>query len=220
MPGVLTPKVDTWAFAKQSWLTSINPRVLAFDYSISLADGEFSCRDLLQQGDVLVEALHSARSGAPTRPLLGVSHSLGGLVLKQALCIANEQPHHYGSDLSSLAGLVFFGTPHKAPPKADTLASLLTILAGASGSRKRIAIPEDRLATERTMLAQLATRFEGINISAPILTVSETKKTKVSDGLLKSKTLLVLPPPPFHGGELLMLYTAIEQASLRGRGVS
>lgn len=65
-------------------------------------------------GDFLV-ALESERREDPTRPLLFVVHSLGGIAIKEMLRKSNRC--HKGQDhlrdvFFSTVGVIFFGTPH------------------------------------------------------------------------------------------------------------
>jgi hypothetical protein len=48
-----------------------------------------------------------------SRPLIFVCHSLGGLVLKQALIQASARSENYKAILDSTRGVVFMGTPHR-----------------------------------------------------------------------------------------------------------
>jgi hypothetical protein len=198
IPGVATARPDDWVFCSSQWLSRVlrgnlkRARVLAFDYSISLNESELSSQDFLVQGDMLLNALVNLRSlQSDTRPLFGICHSLGGLILKQGLCIAHEQPYRYGSILSSVAGIIFLGTPHRGGTDGDILTRWLTILASTANIKKPMNLPEHRVALETAMLTQLADRFEDINIQAPVLSVAESKKTKVHKGILKNKNLLV-----------------------------
>ncbi|KAI8951757.1 tetratricopeptide repeat domain-containing protein [Xylaria longipes] len=194
--GISTPSPDSWVFASSDWLSSVLPqnlrkaRILVFDYTISLTDSDFTCQDFLLQGDVLLSALSRSRSQCENRPLFSVCHSVGGLVLKQALCIAREQPYQHGSILNSVAGIIFMGTPHSASTDGESLSRLLTLLAKTNGI-KRINVPEERIAYEQVMLGRLATRFESIDLRPSVLTIWETEKTRVSEGLLKSRMVLL-----------------------------
>lgn len=47
------------------------------------------------------------------RPIVIVCHSLGGIVVKQALCVANKQFPRYGSIVNAIAGVIFLSTPHR-----------------------------------------------------------------------------------------------------------
>ncbi|KAK4251422.1 hypothetical protein C7999DRAFT_37745 [Corynascus novoguineensis] len=203
IPGVATAKPDDWVFSSPEWLSRVLPenlkhaRVLAFDYSISSNESDLSNQQFLVQGDVLLSALANSRSHlqGDAWPLFAICHSLGGIVLKQALCIANEQPYRYGSILSSVAGIIFLGTPHRGVTGPDTLARWQTILASTANIKKPINLPEHRAAMETAMLTQLADRFEDVNLQAPVLSVTESKKTKVYMGILKYKSLLLTDIP-------------------------
>lgn len=72
---------------------------------------------------MLLEELAIQRRGADTRPLILLGHSLGGLLIKQALFLAYcrrsvredgtpGMEEGWKSILTSLSGLVFFATPH------------------------------------------------------------------------------------------------------------
>src|SRR5437762_3238946 len=62
---------------------------------------------------------------ADTRPILFVCHSLGGIILKQALCIANEQLHRYELLVNLVSGIIFLSTPH---PTLNNRYNGLTVL--------------------------------------------------------------------------------------------
>ncbi|KAH6880373.1 hypothetical protein B0T10DRAFT_392290, partial [Thelonectria olida] len=48
-----------------------------------------------------------------TRPIIFICHSLGGIIFKKALVIANEQLPFYSHLLSKVHSVVFMGTPHR-----------------------------------------------------------------------------------------------------------
>ena len=64
--------------------------------------------------DFLV-ALEAERRASPSRPIVFIAHSLGGIVVKEMLRQASgfqlRHPHLY-SVFNSTTGVVFFGTPH------------------------------------------------------------------------------------------------------------
>jgi hypothetical protein len=76
----------------------------------------------------LLVALESERRTEPSRPLLFVVHSLGGIVVKEMLrrskgCRMGET--HLRSIFDSTTGIIFFGTPHAG---ADPRGFLLRIV--------------------------------------------------------------------------------------------
>ena len=65
-------------------------------------------------------------SGSETdRPLIFVAHSLGGIIVKEAIrqskCLKDNQPNrHLYKIFLSTVGIVFFGTPHRGAEPLDT----------------------------------------------------------------------------------------------------
>ncbi|KAK3681681.1 hypothetical protein B0T22DRAFT_348844, partial [Podospora appendiculata] len=77
-------------------------------------------------GDFLV-VLEACRRSEPSRPLLFVAHSLGGIVVKEMLRRAkncqSRQPHLH-QICGATVGIMFFGTPHGG---ADPRGLLLSV---------------------------------------------------------------------------------------------
>ncbi|KAK0652759.1 hypothetical protein B0T16DRAFT_347215, partial [Cercophora newfieldiana] len=99
-------------------ITIPNGRILTYGYDTNLRHA-FS-RPLNQAtvydiaGDFLV-ALGAERRANPTRPILFIAHSLGGIVVKEMLRQASgfQLRHpHLCSVFNSTIGIMFFGTPH------------------------------------------------------------------------------------------------------------
>lgn len=195
VPGIGTSSAETWPFTSSAWLRETLPhefcraRVLAFEYS-SLLDDSFSWEELLMQGYQLLQELANARSTLDSgednvRPILCVCHSLGGVILKQALCIASEQLHHYEFLVNAVAVIVFLSTPHSALDKENTFGHFMNVLKAAT--RKSIKIPNTRIERESSILQGLTNRFEGIFFRTPVLSVYETIDTKISDRIFRSR---------------------------------
>jgi alpha-beta hydrolase superfamily lysophospholipase len=78
------------------------------------------------------------KSPGKERRLIFICHSLGGLVLKQALITASLQPDQYGMILKSTYGAVFMGTPHQGSRSASLarhLSRLVNITTFGTGVR-------------------------------------------------------------------------------------
>ncbi|OCK74802.1 hypothetical protein K432DRAFT_397795, partial [Lepidopterella palustris CBS 459.81] len=95
-----------------------NARVLTYGYdpiirhSIDYARNKSTFYDITW--DFLVE-LEAARRVQSSRPLLFISHSLGGIVIKEALLRSHscqKFQKHLHSIYEFTAGMIFFGTPH------------------------------------------------------------------------------------------------------------
>ena len=115
--GSTTHATDTWKNKKSGnlWLkdqiplTQPKARVLLYSYDSSPVFGEF--HRFTHEADVFLERLHLRRDEDPKRPLLLVGHSLGGILIKQALVNAWSNPR-YKDIQEATYGLIFFGTPH------------------------------------------------------------------------------------------------------------
>jgi hypothetical protein len=59
----------------------------------------------------LLEAIRIKRDGVESRPILFLGHSMGGLLIKQALVNAQNNPR-YTPIKDATKGLAFFATPH------------------------------------------------------------------------------------------------------------
>lgn len=86
----------------------------------------------------LLSALSHCRVGKEHRPLIFIAHSLGGIVCKQALIMAKEDPK-FMDLLQSTIGVLFFGTPHRGargtPDLGIFLGDILQTLFNVSGTR-------------------------------------------------------------------------------------
>ncbi|MCJ1377534.1 hypothetical protein MMC17_000629 [Xylographa soralifera] len=63
-----------------------------------------------------------------SRPIVFICHSMGGLVCKQSLVIANNKRNTYQWVLDSTKAIFFFGTPHHGSDIADTVLSASPLL--------------------------------------------------------------------------------------------
>lgn len=111
---------DTWRKPKGAdgnlWLrdelpkTISNARIFLYSYDSSPAFGSSKERFVHQANDLL-ERIHIKRAECSDRPILLLGHSLGGILIKQALVNAHSNAR-YRPIKEATSGLVFFGTPH------------------------------------------------------------------------------------------------------------
>lgn len=129
--------------------------------------------------------------------MLLVCHSLGGIILKQAFCIANEQLHRYEYFVNQVAGIIFISTPHRASSQAGMLETTLLMLKATTQAMTKPALrlSAQKLEEEESILFDLAVRFEAIHLRAPILSIHETKETKLPEGRFRHKYAVVSPHP-------------------------
>ncbi|EFY94038.2 hypothetical protein MAA_10501 [Metarhizium robertsii ARSEF 23] len=134
-----------------------NARVMTFGYN---ADAAFSnsTSDIIDHAKSLLSSLVDEREEKDEmlRPIVFVGHSLGGIVIKQALFQARIE-QRYSSISKSTIGIIFLGTPHRGSEKA-AYGKLLATLAATVMNR-----PPPRLLnalqTNSSELMRLTTDF-------------------------------------------------------------
>ncbi|CAM1501755.1 Fc.00g037390.m01.CDS01 [Cosmosporella sp. VM-42] len=109
---------DTWTKKSTNgdklWLRDDLPgslpeaRIMLYEYNSQVFSKEH--QTFLDAGDELLSPLRAKRRDDVRRPLILVGHSLGGLLIKQAL--VNAHNSHFSDIKKSVKGLVFFATPH------------------------------------------------------------------------------------------------------------
>jgi len=86
-------------------------------------------------GDFLV-SLEANRRQDPSRHVLFIAHSLGGIVVKETLRRSNQAPHiGLRKVCESTVGIVFFGTPHSGADPRNILHRVAEKLFKAVGIR-------------------------------------------------------------------------------------
>lgn len=124
--GLSGHPLKTWTDKKDHlWLRDSLPshiprsRVLTYGYDSALKWSK-SRMTLIDFAEDLLYRLKHERTALmeQKRPLIFVCHSLGGVVVKQALVMASLDDI-YGSIASSTSGIAFFGTPHRGSRTAD-----------------------------------------------------------------------------------------------------
>ncbi|KAL2063622.1 hypothetical protein VTL71DRAFT_5427 [Oculimacula yallundae] len=114
--------LNTWMDGETIWFRDLLPdlvpeaslRVLSYGYSSEFVSS--GSRDQMLDFVLgLLSALVTLRRSTSTDKLriYFICHSLGGILFKKCLLMANERKNFYGSILSSTCGIAFFGTPHR-----------------------------------------------------------------------------------------------------------
>lgn len=110
---------DTWTHTNKTlWLRDFlpadipNARIMTFGYD---AGALRAPKDrALPMAEALLLAIRNKRPGtAKKRPLFLIGHSLGGIVIKEALVFAQARQNLHSDTLKSVRHLMFFGTPHQ-----------------------------------------------------------------------------------------------------------
>ncbi|KAI0102805.1 TPR-like protein [Nemania sp. FL0031] len=110
-------------------------RIFLYEYNATAVYGKD--RDtFIGKANELLEAIRVERDGAESRPIIFLCHSMGGLLVKQALINAHNNPRHTPTKLAT-SGLAFFATPHNGGnPKLVGLGGLAAKIAIAAGFQK------------------------------------------------------------------------------------
>ncbi|OAL46969.1 hypothetical protein IQ07DRAFT_516802, partial [Pyrenochaeta sp. DS3sAY3a] len=107
----------TWETGDRLWLRDFLPkdlrtaRIFTFGYNSGTAftDSKSRIRDF---ASLLLEKLAQLQRRTKDPKIIFVCHSLGGIILKQALIMANERGR-YSAVGKSATGVIFLGTPHR-----------------------------------------------------------------------------------------------------------
>ncbi|KAG9250043.1 tetratricopeptide repeat domain-containing protein [Emericellopsis atlantica] len=195
VPGTRTIPPEDWPFANPEWLATLpgsgaGARVLAYNYASPFEGTKPSWESILMLGYDLLQHLRDAQpqpaQGLTTnRPTMIICHSLGGIIVKQALCVANKQFPRYGSILNAIAGVIFLSTPHRYGDKTANLTRFRDVMEATTG--RSLKIPSASIEQEGSILLDLADRFEEIRLRAPILSVYELKDSKNTSTPLRPK---------------------------------
>ncbi|KAI9824247.1 MAG: hypothetical protein M1832_002054 [Thelocarpon impressellum] len=134
--GLRGDRLDTWAKNRIVWPRDLLPskiphvRIMTWGYDANVmtffpGDGPSSQSSIFQHAKGLLEDLQDERveQDEKARPIIFVAHSLGGLVVKDALCMANNehfrQHNRRGAAIgASTVGIIFAGTPHRGSNRA------------------------------------------------------------------------------------------------------
>jgi triacylglycerol esterase/lipase EstA (alpha/beta hydrolase family) len=136
---------DTWRTPPGSqgrlWLRDDLPqyvseaRIFLYEYNSTAVFG--NDRDtFIGKANELLEAIRIERDDIEPRPILLLGHSMGGLLIKQALINAHNNPK-YTPIKDATKGLAFFATPHAGGDKTlVSLGGVVTKIATAVGFQK------------------------------------------------------------------------------------
>lgn len=113
--------IGTWTSGEKNWLQHFLPseipgiRVSSFSYNSELAFGGSGSRFRSIAQNLLDDLLRLWKGDQHQndRKIVFICHSLGGLIFKQALLLANESGTHTSTFIDSITGVLFLGTPNK-----------------------------------------------------------------------------------------------------------
>ncbi|KAI3322074.1 ankyrin repeat-containing domain protein [Xylariaceae sp. AK1471] len=111
-------------------------RIMVFGYLVDTHSGSSNALGIYQHADSLLLHLRNNRfPNLTTRPMVFIGHSLGGLVIKQALI--NSSRSHLDSSCLQATKLIFFlGTPHRGSQILEATLARLAFKIGKVANRE------------------------------------------------------------------------------------
>ncbi|KAG8522402.1 Protein SERAC1 [Galemys pyrenaicus] len=106
----------------KTWLARDCPalRIISVEYDTSLSDWRARCpmerKSIAYRSDELLGKLRAA--GVGDRPVIWVSHSMGGLLVKKMLLEASKKPE-MNAVINNTRGIVFYSVPHHGSRLAE-----------------------------------------------------------------------------------------------------
>ena len=91
---------------------------------------------ILDLGQNLLVSLEAQRRPQPSRPIIFVAHSLGGILVKEALRRSEGHREHqreFYSVYNSTIALIFFGTPHRGAEPQGLVRNVAETMIRAAG---------------------------------------------------------------------------------------
>lgn len=173
--GLRGHRIRTWTKDGYFWPKDFVPsylpsaRVITYGYDASIARffGSSSSNNINKHAKSLVSDLSNLRKDDKNRPIIFIAHSLGGLVVKDALKKSRDaagESADFRSIFESTRGIVFLGTPHRGS-RAATLGTLVARMVRVFNRDANVSllcsIEEDSEILERISDDFLTTRAAG-----------------------------------------------------------
>ncbi|KFA71332.1 hypothetical protein S40288_09108 [Stachybotrys chartarum IBT 40288] len=172
-------------------------RVLLYHYDSRWLGSDAKQQTLYNVASLLLASLAEHRKNEdlnePTRPIVFLAHSMGGLVVAKALTLAAAKPEEvaYTRILDCFAGGIFFGTPFKGSTETARALLLASFLQQVNGG----AIPSQMLHTldpERDSLNELRRDFVQLAFKEPKANITCVYEQEATN-YLQEKVAQLLP---------------------------
>ncbi|KAF2180982.1 hypothetical protein K469DRAFT_591005, partial [Zopfia rhizophila CBS 207.26] len=129
---------NTWTDKESgtNWLRDLlpsripNARILAYQYNANVAFGTSSA-GVEEQAKNMLHCLWAERKTNSSRPIIFIAHSMGGILVKEALATACRGDGTYAMISTITYGIVFFAVPHGGSKHA-TWGRIAAYIAGIS----------------------------------------------------------------------------------------
>ncbi|KAI0218452.1 Protein SERAC1 [Lamellibrachia satsuma] len=171
----------------KDWLAEDVPgtRIVSVEYETQISGWTITCpvsneqRTLHTRSKELLTKLRQA--GVGERPVIWVGHSMGGLLIKQMLLMAREDPESE-SIVENSRGIVFYSVPNKGTPLANTKRAIKYIISPT--------VEVEELKQGSKPLLALHRQFQQLvqETAMPVLSFGEGSQVKLP---LHYKTIMV-----------------------------
>ena len=197
IPEFDIPSVLTWREGSDCWLSTRMPSILTDVCILSFEPGfsskeDFSWRKLLSQGDSLLEQMlvNKICQARDPKRLFFICHGLGGLILKRAMAILFEKSVKPGHQMlmGSIAGTMLLGCPSPAADRPQDLRKLTTFLKAVTRLPSRSI---DQAERDVAITASISQKFTDFCYDMPVLSVFETKISRIGKNIFSPRELLV-----------------------------
>ena len=187
--GLQGDPYKTWTHENgKLWLRDFLPadipyaRIMTFGYESTIA---FS-KSVAEIDDKAVELLNRLTlkrsadeiSSSMARPIVFIGHSLGGIIIKKALIIANERSSDadYRDILENTKAIAFLGVPHKGSDSAWWASFAVYALKGATMSTSTNSALVSNLRKDSAVLVDISNSFVPRTTGLVIYTFYETRR--------------------------------------------
>jgi len=186
-------RILTYGYDVATWGTELHSDLTLHDHAESLITKLVSYRELTRTSD---------------RPIIFIAHSMGGIVLKFALILANQthEKHHFHhrSLADNTKGILFIGTPHQGTDSVTVAQHLAEIC--SINTRLNRALRRD-LVTYSEMLQDQVSAYTAISGRYTTKFFYEAYGTRLPDG----STPVIVPKysavvPGMVNAEVVVLY--------------
>ncbi|KAK3984467.1 hypothetical protein QBC44DRAFT_388270, partial [Cladorrhinum sp. PSN332] len=197
--GLRGHPIDTWSDGQVCWPRDLlkddvkNARIVSWGYDSSIANLKFSNSSqasVFGNAQNLLDQLWSLRGSTPNRPIIWVGHSLGGLVIKDAIILANDHDKNDGfrefSEIfTSTIGVIFLGTPHRGSG-LESLGQVVAKIAKAAWKQPNSELLRT-LSTDSHVLEKQRDQFDRVSKDLEIVCFAE-QLPWLTFGLIVDKT--------------------------------
>lgn len=188
-------RTDCWP---KDWFPEDLPqcRVMSMEYDTALTEWRSICpyeseiRTMEHRSKKMLEKAKLA--GLGDRPIIWVSHSMGGLIVKQILKLADENQEEFGKVSQNTKGVVFYGTPHFGTHIASYSKRIRSVLYPS------IEVQELMQDSPKLQIINDFVREKVESGKLKVLSFSESKPTRVGFGI--SFNVHIVPPESANPG--------------------